>query len=34
VITAVLREDSNPFLNGVDGLLGMSFLSRFNVNLS
>jgi gag-polyprotein putative aspartyl protease len=34
VIVAVLREDSNPFANGVDGLLGMSFLSRFNVILS
>lgn len=34
VITAVLRDDSNPFGNRVDGLLGMSFLSRFNVKLS
>jgi tetratricopeptide (TPR) repeat protein len=34
VIVAVVREDSNPFPNGVDGLLGMSFLSRFNVILS
>jgi tetratricopeptide (TPR) repeat protein len=34
VITAVLRDDSNPFGNGIDGLLSMSFLSRFNVNLS
>jgi predicted aspartyl protease len=34
VITAVLRDDSNPFGSGIDGLLGMSFLSRFDVNLS
>jgi tetratricopeptide (TPR) repeat protein len=34
VTTAVLRDDSNPFGSGIDGLLGMSFLSRFNVNLS
>src|SRR5262249_12735086 len=34
VITAVLRDDSNPFGSGIDGLLGMSFLSRFNVKLS
>jgi clan AA aspartic protease (TIGR02281 family) len=34
VATAVLRDDSNPFGNRIDGLLGMSFLSRFNVKLS
>ena len=34
VITAVHRDDSNPFGNRVDGLLGMSFLSRFNIKLS
>jgi tetratricopeptide (TPR) repeat protein len=34
VVTAVLRDDSNPFGNRVDGLLGMSFLSRFNIKLS
>jgi tetratricopeptide (TPR) repeat protein len=34
VVTAVHREDSNPFGNRVDGLLGMSFLSRFNMKLS
>jgi clan AA aspartic protease (TIGR02281 family) len=33
VVTAVHREDS-PFGNRVDGLLGMSFLSRFNIKLS
>jgi tetratricopeptide (TPR) repeat protein len=34
VVTAVLRDDSNPFGNRVDGLLGMNFLSRFNIKLS
>ena len=34
VVTAVLRDDSDPFGKGVDGLLGMSFLSRFNIKLS
>jgi aspartyl protease family protein len=34
VVTAVLRDDSNPFGSRVDGLLGMSFLSRFNIKLS
>jgi clan AA aspartic protease (TIGR02281 family) len=34
VVTAVHRDDSNPFGIRVDGLLGMSFLSRFNVKLS
>jgi aspartyl protease family protein len=34
VVTAVHREDNNPFGIRVDGLLGMSFLSRFNVKLS
>jgi hypothetical protein len=34
VVVAVLRNGSNPFGNKLDGLLGMSFLSRFNVTLS
>jgi aspartyl protease family protein len=34
VVIAVHRDDSNPFGNRVDGLLGMSFLSRFNIKLS
>lgn len=34
VVTAVHRDDSNPFGIRVDGLLGMSFLSRFNIKLS
>jgi predicted aspartyl protease len=34
VTTAVMRDDGEPFGKGVDGLLGMSFLSRFNVRLS
>jgi aspartyl protease family protein len=34
VTTAIVRDDGDPFGNGVDGLLGMSFLSRFNVRLS
>jgi tetratricopeptide (TPR) repeat protein len=34
VTTAVMRDDGDPFGNGIDGLLGMSFLSRFNVRLS
>jgi aspartyl protease family protein len=34
VTTAVMRDDGDPFGKGVDGLLGMSFLSRFNVRLS
>jgi aspartyl protease family protein len=34
VTTAVMRDDSDQFGKGVDGLLGMSFLSRFNVRLS
>jgi tetratricopeptide (TPR) repeat protein len=34
VATAILRDDSNPFGNRVDGLLGMSLLSRFNIKLS
>jgi clan AA aspartic protease (TIGR02281 family) len=33
VVVAVLRGDDNPFGNKLDGLLGMSFLSRFNVTL-
>jgi Aspartyl protease len=31
VTTAVMRDDGEPFGKGVDGLLGTSFLSRFNV---
>jgi tetratricopeptide (TPR) repeat protein len=34
VTTAVTQDDGEPFGKGVDGLLGMSFLSRFNVRLS
>ena len=34
VTTAVMQDDSDPFGKGVDGLLGMSFLSRFNIRLS
>jgi predicted aspartyl protease len=34
VTTAVMQDDGDPFGKGVDGLLGMSFLSRFNVRLS
>jgi tetratricopeptide (TPR) repeat protein len=34
VTTALMRDDGEPFGKGVDGLLGMSFLSRFNVRLS
>jgi tetratricopeptide (TPR) repeat protein len=34
VTTAVMRDNGDPFGRGVDGLLGMSFLSRFNVRLS
>jgi aspartyl protease family protein len=34
VTTAVMRGDGDAFGKGVDGLLGMSFLSRFNVRLS
>ena len=34
VVIAVHRDDSNPFGNRIDGLLGMSFLSRFNIKLS
>jgi Aspartyl protease len=34
VTTAVMRDDGEPFGKGVDGLLGMSLLSRFNVRLS
>jgi predicted aspartyl protease len=34
VTTAVMPDDGDPFGKGVDGLLGMSFLSRFNVRLS
>jgi Aspartyl protease len=34
VTTAVMRDDGDSFGRGVDGLLGMSFLSRFDVRLS
>jgi aspartyl protease family protein len=34
VTTAIIQDDGDPFGKGVDGLLGMSFLSRFNVRLS
>jgi aspartyl protease family protein len=34
VVVAVHRNADNPFGNRVDGLLGMSFLSRFNMTLS
>ena len=34
VVTAVLRDDSNPFGDRIDGLPGMSFLSRFSIKLS
>jgi tetratricopeptide (TPR) repeat protein len=34
VVVAVHRNADNPFGNRIDGLLGMSFLSRFNIRLS
>ena len=34
VTTAVMRDDGDRFGKGVDGLLGMSFLSRFNVRFT
>jgi clan AA aspartic protease (TIGR02281 family) len=34
VAVAVVRGSSDPFGHGLDGLLGMSFLARFNVRLS
>jgi aspartyl protease family protein len=34
VVVAVHRNADNPFDNRIDGLLGMSFLSRFNITLS
>jgi aspartyl protease family protein len=34
VTTAVMRDNRDPFGTGVDGLLGMGFLSRFNVRLA
>jgi predicted aspartyl protease len=34
VVVAVLRGTANPLGGRLDGLLGMSFLSRFKVNLS
>lgn len=34
VVVAVLRGDPDPFPNHMDGLLGMSFLARFKMELS
>jgi len=34
VVVAVHRDGENPFGNKLDGLLGMSFLSRFDVTIS
>jgi predicted aspartyl protease len=34
VAVAVIRGSPNPFGGGLDGLLGMSFLARFNLNVS
>lgn len=34
VVIAVHRDVEHPFGNRIDGLLGMSFLSRFNIHLS
>jgi clan AA aspartic protease (TIGR02281 family) len=34
VPVAVLRGSADPFGNRLDGLLGMSFLARFQLNLS
>jgi tetratricopeptide (TPR) repeat protein len=34
VVIAVIRGDSDPFGGRLDGLLGMSYLARFNVKLS
>jgi clan AA aspartic protease (TIGR02281 family) len=34
VVVAVYRGSGQPFGNKIDGLLGMSFLSRFNVTIS
>jgi clan AA aspartic protease (TIGR02281 family) len=33
-VTTVVMRDADPFGKGIDGLLGMSFLSRFNIRLS
>jgi predicted aspartyl protease len=34
VVIAVIRGDTDPFGGRLDGLLGMSYLARFNVKLS
>jgi hypothetical protein len=35
VVVAITRDDvDNPFGNRIDGLLGMTFLSRFQVTFS
>ena len=34
VVVAVMRGSSDPFGNHLDGLLGMSFLARFNVRFA
>jgi clan AA aspartic protease (TIGR02281 family) len=34
VVVAVHRDDAKPFGDSVDGLLGMSFLARFQLNIS
>jgi clan AA aspartic protease (TIGR02281 family) len=34
VVVAVHRDGAKPFGDGVDGLLGMSFLARFQLNIS
>lgn len=34
VVVVVHRDGSEPFGDGVDGLLGMSFLARFQLNIS
>jgi clan AA aspartic protease (TIGR02281 family) len=34
VVVAVLGDATNPFSSGADGLLGMSFLARFKLNVS
>jgi aspartyl protease family protein len=33
-VPTVVMRDADPFGKGIDGLLGMSFLSRFNIRLS
>ena len=34
VVVAVHRDGAQPFGDGVDGLLGMSFLARFQLSIS